>query len=370
MDSIEIIRKEFKKIVSLSLTPDQVNHLGQKVDGRFDLYRVSGLSYRVPIPRLTAANILTDYFRKEQHLVLLFEKLLEIDGSKLSGATISVPNVDKFITLLEKYKWVYNEYLGTFHRDPFYEHEINFLNSLRVLDLRENVDTKKIIKEIEKNSKQMRMSDLEWRITVRMYDLTPDRGKLIKSIIELLLGKQNMGQYSNELFVCFKELAINSSKANYKLLYEKYVTAPEGITSTKNYRVFLQNFKDEIAENGIGNLIKYAEKDDMFFNVSFQSSEDAIAIWVSNYSNISRIEKQRLLKKIQVSDFESLLNDDGEDDFSEGAGFGISLILNILRKYTHEKDPLKVLFYSDFIKIGFMIKREDLLSHEPESEEE
>jgi len=36
------------------------------------------------------------------------------------------------------------------------------------------------------------------------------------------------------------------------------------------------------------------------------------------------------------------------------------MIVNVLKKYSKDINPLKVVFYSDFIKIGFELKRSEM----------
>ena len=205
----------------------------------------------------------------------------------------------------------------------------------------------------------MGIKDLEWRITLRLYDLEPKVGELIRSIIDLLLSRQSLQEYTGELFFCFKELGINASKANYKILFQKYVAEKQGITPEGNYPKFLELFRTEIEENGNSNLLEYAKKDDRFYTITFQSTIDAIEIWVTNTQNITLIEKEQILKKLapQRPDNDSFFVD---DENTEGAGLGLTLIVNVLKKYSSDPNPLKVVFYPEFVKIGFELKRSEM----------
>ena len=44
-----------------------------------------------------------------------------------------------------------------------------------------------------------------------------------------------------------------------------------------------------------------------------------------------------------------------DDDFAEGAGCGLNLVLSILKQYCTDPEPIKVVFYPQFIKVGFRI---------------
>ncbi len=362
------INKYFYHVVMNSLSTRQVAYLGESIDRRFDLLKQSGFSSSIPIPRQTAAQTLIDYYNREEDIVQLFTFMLKNEGERFYNRTLSIWGRDEFIAILKKHKWIYDKEIGQFLIDPFYEREINLLKSIRLMDLRKKISLEKIIKEITEVSKTMSIRDLEWRVSLRMYDLEQKTGELIRKILGMLLARQNLQAFTSDLFVCLKELIINASKANYKLLYEKHVTTPLGITANGNYTEFLTRFRNEIDENGNAELIKLAKQDDKHISITFQSSIEALEIWVTNNQNISAIEKEQILKKIGVnrSDQYSFTNDD--DDYAEGAGMGINLILRILKNYTRDANPLKVVFYPDTLKIGFSLMRKELEDKLPEKQ--
>jgi len=359
------INKAFQRIVINSLNTKQIEYLGKIFDSSFDLYRVSGFRPSIPIPRQTAADTLLYFCSEDEDIVKLFSILLKYDGEHFYDRTLAIWGKDEFLSLLKLNKWIYDPEMKQFFLDPFYEHEINFLKKIRILDLRNETDVKVIIDEISAISKKMSIKDLEWRIAMRLYDLDPQSAELIRRILDLLLARQNLQLYTGEMFFCLKELAINAGKANYKLLFDKYITSKKGITAERNYSKFLEMFRLEIEENGNTNLLALAKKDDRHFTITFQSSNEAIEIWVTNDQNVTYIEKEQILKKINPErlDNDSFITDD--DDNTEGAGLGLSLVINLLKNYSGEEHPLKVVFYPDFIKIGFELKRTDLLSKKP-----
>ena len=360
------IRKHFYQVVINSLSTQQVNFLGEQLDRKFNLSREAGFSSSIPVPRQTAAQTLIDYFDEDEDIIELFTYMLMHEGERFYNRELAIWGRDEFIALLKKHKWVFDEQLKRFFLDPFYEHEINFLKKIRVLDLRHEAPAKEIVDEIAAISKKMGIKDLEWRINIRLYDLDPKTGDLIRKIIGMLLTRQNLQVFSSDLFVCLKELAINASKANYKLLFNKHVTAPQGITSDKNYNEFLERFRDEIDENGNKNLLELARKEDRFLNITFQSTMESIEIWVTNNQGVSVIEKNQILKRLGdlPSREESFFSN--EDALVEGAGMGINLILKILRTYSKNPHPLKVVFYPESLKIGFQLTRNELEAKMPE----
>ncbi len=362
------IQKFFKKVVANSLNTRQVNYLGERINSSFDLYKVLNLKENMPIPRQTAAETLLKHFTEDREIVELFTYMLYHEGERFVDRPLVIWGRNDFIHLLIKNKWIYDREIKRFLIDPFYEHEINFLQKLRIIDLREEINIEEIIKGLTQISRKMSVKDLEWRIMLRLYDLNPKIGELIRQIISLLLIKQNMQQYVNELFVCLKELAINASKANYKLLFEKHFSAPDGITSENNYVGFLTLFREEIEEHGNERLFELARQEDRFINITFQSTKSSIEIWVTNNKSISPIEKKQILKKMGQGGFDE--NTFGEEEYEEGAGLGLTIIMSVLNKYSDDEEPLKVIFYPGFIKIGFSLSRQSLLDNLIPEEEE
>ncbi len=354
------INKEFHKMLINSLTTQQIDYLGKLYDSAFDLYRVSGFRQSVPIPRQTAADTLLYYCPEDEDIVRLFSIMLRYEGDHFYNRDLVIWGKTEFCSLLRYNKWIFDHELKQFFLDPFYEHEINFLKKIRIIDLRDKIDVKGIIDEVTAASKTMSIRDLEWRIAMRLYDLESEIAELIRKIIDLLLTRQNLQMYAGEIFFCLKELAINASKANYKLLFEKYITRKDGITAEKNYSRFLELFKEEIEENGNSRLLALAKKDDRSYTITFQSSKEAVEIWVTNDQNVTIIEKEQILKKINPErlDNDTFVVDDDEN--TEGAGLGLNLVINLLNNYSSDEHPLKIVFYPDFIKIGFELKRTDL----------
>ncbi len=353
------LKSNFHSILVYSLNSAQINFLGESLDRKFNLYKESGYGTTIPIPQQTSADIITEYFDSEEEIVQLFTILLRFDGERFYNRILNINGRMKFIKILEKRKWVFDPDLVYFTRDPFYEHEINFLKKIRVIDLRKVIDIPGLIDEITKTSTTLSLKDLEWRINLRLYDLDRDNSSLIRKIIEMLLTKQNLQPIAFEMFTCLKELAINASKANYKILFEKFITIPQGINTKNNYVHFLNMFKDEIEEHGNTRLFELAKAKDKYINITFQSTNSGIEMWVTNNQNISVIEKQAILKRLgHDANFNAAAFMD--DETTEGAGLGLMLILQILKKYTEDNAPLKVIFYPNFIKIGFTLAREDM----------
>jgi len=355
------IRKLFNQILVNSLNTQQVNFLGERYNQKFSLYRESGFSQSTPIPRQTAADTLLLRFKEDDDIVNLFSILLQYEGKRFYNRDLAIWGRDDFIRLLIQNKWIFDRDLKQFFLDPFYEREINYLNKIKMIDLRDDINVKEIIKNITEICSGMGIKDLDWRVTIRLFDLERDSAELVRKLIELLLTRQNLQAFAGELFFCFKELGINASKANYKILFQKYMAPELNVSPEKDYNEFLEKFKEEIEENGNSNFFALAKKDNRFYTITFQSSMESLEIWVTNTQNITIIEKEQILKKVAPA---RLSNDNffnEEDENTEGAGLGLNLIITILKKYSSDENPLKVIFYPEFIKIGFELNRAELL---------
>lgn len=359
MEYINEIRKAFLKIVTLSLTPRQIEHIGQEVDGNFNMYRESGFLESLPIPRQTAAETLLNYFKREEDIINLFEVMLKHENTKLRENQLKIQKKEYFIGILKKHKWIYDEYLMQIYRDPFYENEITFLKSLRMIDLRKNIPHKQIISQIKKISKELGGKNLNWKITIRLIEMNSENINLIKEAIELLLGTQNLTFLASDIFFCLRELANNASKANYKVIFQKYIAPSRNVDPHKNHKKFIHTFKNEISSNGTKKLLQLAKSEDIFFNIFLQSTIDSISIWISNYYSISEIEKQRIYSKLKNKSA-NILGLFGNDEYAEGAGMGVNIVKQILNQYILDDEPIKLFFYPDFFKIGFTLKRSDL----------
>jgi len=246
------------------------------------------------------------------------------------------------------------------HDDPFQESKINSFKDIQTIDLRSDIDADKLIDTITFISEKVSPKNSEWTITMQLYELEAHIEKIIKKIIDIMVSQNNLQPLQREIFFCLKELAINASKANYKRIFEKYFTPQLGVSPNENYNKFLDLFKEEIEKSGNKLFFKLAKLDDQFYTITFQSTVDSIKIWVTNTKGITPLEKERILRKISPESFkDDLANDDTN---AEGAGFGLDLIMNILKEYTKDPNPLKCVFYDDFIKMGFEFKHSEIKS--------
>ena len=355
------IRKFLYKAIIQALNTDQVNHIGNLIDRKFDVGRISGFENVTSMPKTTAAETVIKYFQKSEDLIRYYEIMLNYHGRFLYDSYVHVKNRQEFINVLYKKGWIYDPDLQLFLKDNFFFDDINFLESIRVLDLRKEVNFNELLTRIKKAGENLRAIDLEWSIDMRMYGLTREVDELMQSTIEMLLAKQNLTPFTYNIYFCLRELAMNAGKAGYKHLYEKYLTKEKESSGEYDYTEILRLFRDEIYENRDMRLVELARKEDLYFDLYYKSNKHSISIWTQNYTPISKIEKIRLLDRLHISLFDDedrFINID--DQYAEGAGMGIMMVMNILKSLYPGKEPLKVVFYPNSTKIGFVIFRADM----------
>jgi class 3 adenylate cyclase len=113
--------KELKKglydLIVRSLNSDQVNHLAQYIDAKFDVYKISGFGRKLSVPRQVAADSLLRYFTEEEQLVEFFEHVLQNENILLYSSRIHIRGKESLINLLNRKNWAYDERSCRFTKD-------------------------------------------------------------------------------------------------------------------------------------------------------------------------------------------------------------------------------------------------------------
>ncbi|MBI3395997.1 MAG: hypothetical protein HY042_09190 [Spirochaetia bacterium] len=330
------IRKLFADVVGVSLNSDQINVIAQQMEPTFDIRRESGFGNTIAIPGL------------------------DREGKFLYDSNCKIVYKEDMIHMLGKNKWIFDPDTKRFFRDPFHAEQLNFLKAIELIDLRKSLDVSLISTKLKEEAVRLKLEDLNWQITVRTYRLGRETAALLQDVITLLLSKQELGGLVSPFYSCLNELAINASKATYKVLFEKYVTRAHGVDPVMDYDRFMQMFRTEVEENADENLARMAQADDKYFDIQFKSTDNTVSCWTTNYTTISRPEKLRFMQRLKFPIFGEEMIDASEDPHREGAGLGINLVLAILAKFSSDKQPLKPVFYPDRTKVGFVLKRTEL----------
>lgn len=349
-------RRALAEIIKTSLNSDQANYIAGHVDPGFDLRRESGFGANIAVPHHVAAETVVNYFRDEEDLIRFFEVMINRQGTFVFNSTITIKGKNDFIKLLAKKRWIFDPDLELFFRDPFFADSINFLKTVELIDMRREIDTAPLLQDLSAHVNNLKTVDINWTVTVRAYSMNRALDAMIKALLDLVLLRQDLQEHAYPLYCCIRELAVNATKANYKQLHRQMRSTPG-----EDYSSELQAFIQEIEEHGDKNLEQEARRQDLYFDLVFKSSENSLSLWAINFIPLLRVEKMRILNKLQLKDF-GQDSFGGQDDHQEGAGLGLNLVKKILLNYHSSNDPVKVVFYPESTKVGFVIRREHLRS--------
>jgi len=135
------------------------------------------------------------------------------------------------------------------------------------------------------------------------------------------------------------ELVMNASKANLKRLY--FQSKGLEINNPDDYKKGMAGFSREALAK-TGEYQKIFQKNENFVNITIKSDGTTINIRIINNSPLLDIEKARINEKLKIGhgfdDITDLFN--CSFDTSEGKGFGLIIILMMLRKISLNENAL------------------------------
>ncbi|MFN4244594.1 MAG: histidine kinase [Brevinematia bacterium] len=166
---------------------------------------------------------------------------------------------------------------------------------------------------------------------IKFYSISEEIERRINIVITKIFEKYNRSDLSDVIYVCVKELVLNSSKANIKrIVFEENNV---DISDEKSFIVGMMKFKEELSEM---NLPKYLPKlidKDLYISVAFYHSPDGVRIEVVNNVRITKFEDRRIREKLKKAmgydDISQFYLEQGDE--LEGAGLGIALIVMLLK---------------------------------------
>lgn len=170
------------------------------------------------------------------------------------------------------------------------------------------------------------------------YTLTPEQKERFLTILSVFLDECNQSQFFHYLSYCLLELLDNASKANAKRIY--FQKKKLNINDAKDYANGMENFKTNLNEN---NSDYFDELNNGILQVVLQlSSESNIIIKVTNNTQITQKEYERVLSKIENTKKYATFQDALVDiDATEGCGLGIVSIILMLKNLGLGKESLK-----------------------------
>ncbi|MES0491071.1 MAG: hypothetical protein ABUK01_13820 [Leptospirales bacterium] len=161
-----------------------------------------------------------------------------------------------------------------------------------------------------------------------------DEKKLLAHLRETLT-KLKRPDLSGPIYLIIRELLTNSLKAVYKKLYLEYFIQEMGLGDL-SYEEWLMIFKTEIETHMADNFSNMCRDKDMFVECMIKLDIGDLVIEISNEGAPSDIEWKRLQESLarasEIKDMSYLFEEDTTaDDYQEGAGIGVPMILMMLK---------------------------------------
>lgn len=178
------------------------------------------------------------------------------------------------------------------------------------------------------------------RETIEFYSnvMTREIEENFQRVLVVFLTACNQTHLFNCLSYCTLELLANANKANAKRLYFKEQNL--NITNEKDYSSGMENFKAALS----GNKIHYmTELETSLLEIHlFLTSDDVITVKVSNNTQITPFEYQRIQEKIAMAkQYDSMEAALTCVDQTEGSGLGLIIIVLMLKELGLDETHLK-----------------------------
>lgn len=168
--------------------------------------------------------------------------------------------------------------------------------------------------------------------------LTRDIEENFQRVLTVFLTECDQTHLFNCLSYCTLELLANANKANAKRLYFKEQKLDIG--NEKDYSSGMENFRAALT----GNKIHYmTELETSVLQINlFLSNEGIITVRVSNNTQITPTEYQRIQDKIKIAQqYKSMEEALSYIDQTEGSGLGIIIIELMLKELGLDENHLR-----------------------------
>ena len=161
----------------------------------------------------------------------------------------------------------------------------------------------------------------------------------LSHILRTVLEEVNQGTLHSHLEYALNELSMNASKANSKRLY--FESKDLDIHNHDHYKKGLENFKEDV-------FIDFSKHEkahfdsDSFVRINLHTDGTSLLIDISNNSPLVDEEKLRIAQRLKSAHkFENLTDVLSHGfDASEGGGFGLIIIVLMLRKINIDEKAL------------------------------
>lgn len=168
-------------------------------------------------------------------------------------------------------------------------------------------------------------------IVFRDYKMPKENEEYYVEILKYFLEYMNKEKIGDYLGYCIREILNNAKKANTKRVF--FLEQKLDINNIDDYNKGMKFFKEKTLSN-LDYYLDLQEKNNLFVQIYYHIKNNYLNIIVSNNSPILEIEKERISQKIQKAKIFNSIDEAIQlvFDDSEGGGFGIVIVILMLRK--------------------------------------
>jgi len=173
----------------------------------------------------------------------------------------------------------------------------------------------------------------------------------MEKVLKMIMEKLGQGYLSEHLAYGVRELGVNAKRANTKRIY--FLESGLNINNSTDYQLGMQNFKSQVLDRHPHYLRKLKEHD-LYVRIEVYCRKGACFIGVINNSKILPWERMKIKQKLSMARTYEALEEVYSHvlDDTEGAGLGIVVLLQMLKRAGLEEECFKI-----FVRDGKTIAR-------------
>lgn len=178
-------------------------------------------------------------------------------------------------------------------------------------------------------------------LTVKTVSYLSRERSYIDRVLMQYLNEIEKPFLSNQVSYCLHELAGNANRANAKRVY--FSEKGLDIQSAEDYRKGLATFRQE-AYGQINEFHFKQKAAGLYIKIDFQLKDESLRIRVRNNTPLTSEEHDKIREKFDVMKHHNTIPDayNALEDYSEGAGLGLVMILNLLSNMGFGSEALRV----------------------------
>ncbi len=178
-------------------------------------------------------------------------------------------------------------------------------------------------------------------LTISPYTNLPRARDYFDHVRNRFLLDVGLDLIGDKLCYCIHEIAGNAKKANTKRVYFKEKGL--NIHDPADYETGMADFKEVTTEN-IGYYLEKQRAEGLYIKFHFRREPSFLRILVRNNVELTEMERRRIEQKMVIARTHDNLADaySESEDYSEGAGIGIVMLLLMLKNLGFSKNSLEI----------------------------